>query len=206
MDSDSTELPNAIIHIVDDDELALRSLARFLECGGYSVRAYSTGHEFLRASPTYACALLDLQLPDYSGLELQQALLRHEDPLPVVFLTAYGEVASVADAMKAGAVDFLSKDADGQALLDAVDRAMALSAERRALRIRYQLLSLREREVFAHLITGQLNKQIAYDLGISVQTTKVHRHRVLEKMQADSIVHLSRMAATLGIAPVGCVR
>lgn len=206
MESPSTEQPLPLIHIVDDDELARRSLTRFFECRSYRVRTYATGAEFLDALPTHACALLDLQLPDLSGLELQRALLRHDDPLPVVFLTAHGEVPSSVDAMKAGAVDFLSKGADGDVLLEAVERAIARNVEHRALRLRYETLSPRERDVFAHLISGQLNKQIAYDLGISVQTTKVHRHRVLEKMQADSVVHLSRMAVALGIAPVGCVR
>ena len=206
MHSASTELPATLIHIVDDDELVRRSLTRFLELRGYSVREYATGAEFLEASPTYACALLDLQLPDHSGLELQEVLLRQDDPLPVVFLTAHGQVPSSVEAMKAGAVDFLSKETAGEVLLEAIERAIARSAERWALRMRYRQLSPREREIFAHLISGQLNKQIAYDLGIAVQTTKVHRHRVLEKMRADSIIHLSRIGETLGIAPVGRVR
>lgn len=201
-----SELAVPLLHIVDDDELACASLARFFESAGHAIRTYTTAAAFLDASPTYACAVLDLQLQDGSGLELQQFLMRQEDPLPVVFLTAHGDVLSSVQAMKAGAVDFLSKGVDGSVLLEAVARALARSAERRRLRARYQTLSPREREVLSHLISGQLNKQIAYDLGISVQTTKVHRHRVLDKMRADSLVHLGRLGAELGIVPVGCVR
>jgi FixJ family two-component response regulator len=114
--------------------------------------------------------------------------------------------------MKNGAVDFLTKTSDGATLLEAIARALRhgerlrrVTARRRELRARYGLLSRREREVFAHLISGQLNKQVGFDLGISLQTTKIHRHRVLEKMHAGSIVELARMADDLGIAPVGAV-
>lgn len=195
-----------LLHIVEDDELARKSLARFFESAGHTVHTYATGDEFLRVSPTHACAVLDLQLPDRSGLELQRILLEQQNLLPVVFLTAHGEVPASVQAMKSGAIDFLAKGSDGDDLLRAVTRAIARGTERRSLRIRYESLSPRERDVFSHLISGQLNKQIAFDLGISVQTTKVHRHRVLTKMRADSTVHLSRMGVELGISPVGSVR
>jgi FixJ family two-component response regulator len=133
--------------------------------------------------------------------------------VPVVFLTGRSEIPQSVEAMKQGAVDFLLKTADGSELLAAVSRAIMRDAadreERsriRVLRDRHQRLSPRERQVLAHLISGQLNKQVGFDLGISEQTTKIHRHRVLEKMQAHSIPDLVRMASDLGIAPVGAVR
>jgi FixJ family two-component response regulator len=131
----------------------------------------------------------------------------------VIFLSGHAAVPDSVLAMKAGAVDFLTKSDDGALLLEAINRAFAQDAEnrrrrhrQRELRARYDLLSRREREVFAHLISGQLNKQVGFDLGISVQTTKIHRHRVFEKMQADSLIDLARMGQELGVAPVGTIR
>jgi FixJ family two-component response regulator len=157
--------------------------------------------------------VLDLELPGANGLELQDRLTRAENPLPIVFLTGHGDVPQSVRAMKAGAVDFLTKPVDAPVLLEAVARAIAQDAEKRsartrqiALRDRYDRLTAREREVFAHLISGQLNKQIGFDLGIAERTVKVHRHQVLEKMGADSIADLVRIAADLEIASVGKVR
>ncbi len=136
-----------------------------------------------------------------------------DNPLPIVFLTGYGDIPQSVRAMKAGAIDFLTKPVDAPVLLDAVARAVvrdmesrAARARQRETRCRYNRLTPREREVFAHLISGQLNKQVGYDLGISERTTKIHRHQVLEKMEADSIADLVRMAADLRIAPAGRVR
>ena len=144
---------------------------------------------------------------------MQRTLAQLEDPLPVIFLSGQGDVPDSVEAMKGGAVDFLTKTADGAQLLDAVSRALDRDAEDRRrrgrlreLHARHATLSPREREVLAHLISGQLNKQVGFDLGISEQTTKIHRHRVLEKMRAESIADLVRMASDLGIAPVGSVR
>lgn len=204
-----------IVYVVEDDEATRKATARLLQAAGHAVRTYGTGAEFLNASRarTSGCVVLDLQLPGASGLDVQQALTQTDDALPVVFLSGHGEVSDSVRAMKSGAVDFLTKSTDGSELLEAVSRALARSAEERvtrgrlrALRARYDRLSARERDVFAHLISGQLNKQVAFDLGISEQTTKIHRHRVLDKMQADSIAHLVRMAGDLGIDPVGDVR
>jgi FixJ family two-component response regulator len=157
--------------------------------------------------------VLDLQLPGASGLELQERLTAAENPLPIVFLTGHGDIPKSVRAMKAGAVDFLTKPVEAPVLLDAVARALARDGENRAIRARrdqartcYNRLTPREREVFAHLISGQLNKQIGFDLGITERTTKIHRHQVLAKMEADSIADLVRMAADLGIAPAGTVR
>jgi FixJ family two-component response regulator len=203
-----------VVHVVEDDRACRESTARFLRLSGYQVRTYETATEFLDA-PTNGpgCVVLDLQLPGLSGLDVQQALVRRDDPLPVVFLSGRSEIPQSVQAMKRGAIDFLTKTAEGPELLAAVARALARDADDRARRAhlrslhqRHERLSAREREVLAHLISGQLNKQVGFDLGISEQTTKIHRHRILEKMQASSIAELVRMAAALGIAPVGAVR
>ena len=203
----------AMVHLVEDDEAAREATARFLRLAGYQVTAYRSGAEVLAARLDCGCVILDLQLPGDSGLEVQRQLAAATIPLPVIFLSARAEIADSVQAMKNGAVDFLAKTADGAELLDAIARALAHGerlrrtiSRRVELEARYRLLSRREREVFAHLISGQLNKQVGFDLGISLQTTKIHRHRVLEKMHAASIVELARMADDLGIAPVGAVR
>ena len=203
-----------VVHVIEDDESSRIASSRLLKHAGYVVRVYSTGAEFLAQPPTEAgCLVLDLRLPGPSGLDLQQQLTTAENPLPIVFLTGHGDVPKTVRAMKAGAVDFLTKPVDAPVLLDAVARAIARDAENRVVRARqheararYSRLTPRERDVFAHLISGQLNKQIGYDLGISERTTKIHRRQVLEKMQADSIADLVRTAADLGIAAVGKVR
>jgi FixJ family two-component response regulator len=207
-------LTPVVVHVIEDDESSRIASSRLLKNAGYAVRVYSTGAEFLAQPPTEAgCIVLDLRLPGPSGLDLQQRLTTAENPLPIVFLTGHGDVPKTVRAMKAGAVDFLTKPVDAPVLLDAVARAIARDAENRVVRARqhdararYSRLTPRERDVFAHLISGQLNKQIGYDLGISERTTKIHRRQVLEKMQADSIADLVRTAADLGIAAVGKVR
>jgi FixJ family two-component response regulator len=212
--SGSTGPAPVVVHVIEDDESSRIASSRLLKNAGYAVRVYSTGAEFLAQPPTEAgCIVLDLRLPGPSGLDLQQRLTTAENPLPIVFLTGHGDVPKTVRAMKAGAVDFLTKPVDAPVLLDAVARAIARDAENRVVRARqhdararYSRLTPRERDVFAHLISGQLNKQIGYDLGISERTTKIHRHQVLEKMQADSIADLVRAAADLGIAAVGKVR
>jgi FixJ family two-component response regulator len=203
-----------VVHVIEDDESSRIASSRLLKTAGYVVRVYATGAEFLAQPPTEAgCLVLDLHLPGPSGLDLQQRLTTAENPLPIVFLTGHGDVPKTVRAMKAGAVDFLTRPVEAPVLLDAVARAIARDAENRVVRARqheararYSRLTPRERDVFAHLISGQLNKQIGYDLGISERTTKIHRHQVLEKMQADSIADLVRTAADLGIAAVGKVR
>jgi FixJ family two-component response regulator len=211
----AAESPVSIVHVVEDDEPARTATARLLQAAGYVVRTYETAKEFLSALPSRGCGcvVLDMQLPGASGLDVQKALAEADEPLPVVFLSGRSEVPDSVQAMKSGAIDFLTKTTDGTVLLEAVSRALGRSIEERArrarqreLQARYDRLSPREREVFAHLISGQLNKQVGSDLGISEQTTKIHRHRVLQKMQADSIAQLVRMAADLGVPPLGNVR
>jgi FixJ family two-component response regulator len=204
----------AVVHVIEDDESSRASAVRLLTKAGYAVRAYASGDEYL-ANPAAepGCILLDLRLPGPSGLELQARLSAVDDPLPIVFLSGHGDVVKSVRAMKAGAVDFLTKPVDAPVLLDAVSRAVARDAELRAgrtrqrdARRRFERLTPREREVFTHLISGQLNKQVGFDLGISERTIKIHRRQVLDKMEAASIADLVRIAADLGIEPAGSVR
>ena len=205
------ETAGPVVHLVEDDAATRRATARLLNAAGYVVRTYADGAEFLaERTRGPGCVVLDLQLPGLSGLDVQQCLAEAEESLPVIFVTGHADVADSVQAMKHGAVDFLTKTADAPRLLEAVAAAVLRDREARtrrehlnALRARYGLLTPREREVLAHLISGQLNKQIGFDLGISEQTTKIHRHRVLEKMHADSIATLVRMATDLQIAPTG---
>ena len=205
---------SVIVHLVEDDESSRLASSRLLKSAGYHVRTYATADELLMQPPTGAgCLVLDLQLPGVNGLEVQERLRNAENPLPIVFLTGHGDIPKSVRAMKAGAVDFLTKPVDAAVLLDAVSRAIASDMGNRAIRsrqgearVRYSRLTPREREVFAHLISGQLNKQVGFDLGISERTTKIHRRQVLEKMEADSVADLVRMAADLDIAPVGKTR
>jgi FixJ family two-component response regulator len=209
--NDNMSESSPIVHVVEDDESTREATARFLRAAGHVVQTYASAVEFLEASPTSApgCVVLDLRLPGPSGFDLQQTLMDTSDPLPIVFLSGLGEVQDSVRAMKDGAVDFLTKSADGSALLDAVSRALLLDADNRLkrarqrdVRNRYERLSPREREVFAHLIGGQLNKQVGFELGISEHTVKIHRGRVLDKMEAHSIADLVRLATELGIDPV----
>jgi FixJ family two-component response regulator len=207
-------VPIPVVHVIEDNESSRVASCRLLRNAGYAVRMYSSSDEFLAQPPTDAgCLVLDLHLPGPSGLELQERLTTKENPLPIVFLTGHGDVSKSVRAMKAGAVDFLTKPVDAPVLLEAVARAIAQDAEKRAVRARqqgargrYERLTTREREVFAHLISGQLNKQIGADLGITERTTKIHRHQVLTKMEANSVADLVRVAGDLGVLPVGKVR
>jgi FixJ family two-component response regulator len=203
-----------VVHLVEDDASVRRATARLLRAAGYLVRTYADGTEFLAASAKGpGCVVLDLQLPGLSGLEIQRCLSKTDEALPVVFLSGHAGVSESVEAMKCGAVDFLTKSVNARILLQAVATALTRDQEARSrrehlnvLRTRYERLTSREREVLAHLVSGQLNKQIGFDLGISEQTTKIHRHRVLQKMHADSIASLVRMADDLQIAPAGSPR
>jgi FixJ family two-component response regulator len=205
---------SVVVHLIEDDEPSRTASARLLRVAGYDVCAYATGDEFLAQPPTGpGCLVLDLSLPGQSGLELQERLTAAENPLPIVFLSGHGDVPKTVRAMRAGAVDFLTKPVDPPVLLDAVARAIARDADdrrdrqRRGLaRERYARLTPRQRDVFACLITGRLNKQLGDDLGIAERTIKIHRRLVLQKMEADSIADLVRMAADIGIAPAAHVR
>jgi FixJ family two-component response regulator len=174
------------VRVVDDDTAVLKSLERLLRAAGFAVRTFSSSQDFLQQHDGGApgCVLLDLAMPGLDGLQLQQALVHAGDPCPVIFITGNGDVPSSVRAMKAGAIDFLTKPFDQAQLLAAVrtaidrDRAArAVRAERSSVGMRVAALTARERQVMAHVIAGHLNKQIAADLGIAEKTVKVHRAR-----------------------------
>ena len=200
-----------VVHIVDDDDDVRKATARLLKVAGYAVQGYASSAEFLSQVPLArpGCVVLDVQMPGASGLELQAMLASKDDVPPVVFVTGHGDIPMSVRAIKAGAVDFLTKPVPGEVLLAAVGQALARDVEERAARAharevqaRYERLTPREREVFAHLIGGQLNKQVAFDLGTAERTIKAHRRAIMEKLGAASIVDLTRVAAELHIAPV----
>jgi FixJ family two-component response regulator len=200
-----------VVHIVDDDDDVRQATARLLRAAGYAVQSYASAAEFMAKMPIAepGCVVLDVQLPGPSGLQLHEALARAADELPVVFVTGHGDIPMSVRAIKAGAVDFLTKPVPREALLTAVAQALARDvtarearAHRREVQARYNRLTPREREVFAHLIGGQLNKQVAFDLGTAERTIKAHRHSVMEKLEAESIADLIGVAAELQIAPV----
>jgi len=199
----------AVVFVIDDDPSMLRSLASLLRSVGLEARVFSSAPEFMRAQRPDApgCLVLDVRLPGMSGLAFQQELAKAGIALPVIFITGHGDVPMTVRAMKAGAVEFLTKPFDDQLLLDAINGAIERDRERRRtaaqlteLQTRYRTLTEREREVFKLVIAGRLNKQIADDLSLSVVTVKVHRAHVMRKMLAKSVVDLVRMADQLGVS------
>ena len=202
-----SELP-PIIYVVDDDPAVLKSLERLLRAAGFRPETFGSPQEFIaqHQADRPGCLVLDVTMPGFTGLELQQWLARAQDPLPIVFITGYGDVPTSVRAMKAGAVDFLTKPVDEQALLKAIEDALrrgqedrAARAELASIRERLARLTPREREVLEHVVSGQLNKQIAADLGTVEKTIKVHRARVMYKMGVDSLAQLVRLAQQAGI-------
>jgi len=196
------------VFIVDDDASVRKSVTRLAAAAGYTVRVFASAREFLAGEPAAgpSCVVLDVQMPGLTGLDLQKALADAVHRSAIVFITGHGDVAMSVNAMKAGAVDFLTKPFAGQDLLDAIQRALAkdtrdLGAEARIAEIRQRvsLLTPRETEVFALVVTGMLNKQIAAELGIGEKTVKVHRARVMEKMRAGSVAELVRLADAVGV-------
>ncbi|MGE5801419.1 MAG: response regulator transcription factor [Gemmatimonadota bacterium] len=199
---------DALVAMVDDDPIVLRALARLIGSVGLRVETFPSAQAFLdyRLPDRPACLVLDVQLPGRSGLELQAFLTQAGRDIPIVFITGRGDVPTSVNAMKGGAVDFLQKPFEDQALLDAVFRALDRSRERIAERsgradIERRLASLtpREREVLPLVVAGMLNKQIASALGAAEKTVKVHRGRIMVKMEANSVADLVRMAEKLGI-------
>jgi FixJ family two-component response regulator len=197
-----------IIHVVDDDEPMATAMARLVRAAGFNARTYASASALLAEPAPWppGCIILDVRMPDLSGLDMQKAIAGREDRLPIIFLTGHAEVPDSVRAIQGGAVDFLTKPVEAPVLLDAVMRALAQDAAERAERERqrelkalYDQLTAREREVFAHLITGQLNKQVAADLEISERTIKLHRARIFEKLHVNSIAGLTRLALDLHI-------
>jgi FixJ family two-component response regulator len=201
----------SIVHVVDDDASFRKAVMRLLRAANYEVRGYASASEFLNSGP-YAqpgCILLDLRMPGVGGLDLQDSLSRMEERLPIIFLTGHGDIPTSVLAVKAGAVDFLTKPVSRKLLLRAVQNALSIDAECRMahgilheLQSRYESLTPREREVLAHVVGGKLNKQIAFDLGIAERTIKAHRSSIMGKLGLQSVAELVRFAQKLGIQPV----
>jgi FixJ family two-component response regulator len=207
-----TREADSTVFVVDDDVSFRRSTERLLRLAGFNVRVFGSAGEFLAAGPAEgpACLVLDVRMPGLSGLDLQRELAKAGIAIPIIFITGHGDIAMSVKAMKAGAVEFLTKPLRKQQLLDAIEQALArdrAAREERAklgdLRARYESLTRREREVIAHVVSGLLNKQIAAKLNTVEKTIKFHRAHIMEKMQAGSLAELVRMAADLGVSPAG---
>jgi FixJ family two-component response regulator len=199
-----------LVAVIDDEESVRRSLVRMLDTKGFRAVAFQSAQDFLDSaeSKIVSCVVSDLRMPGVDGLGFQRMLQAKLPHLSMVFITGHGDISASVTAMKAGAVDFLEKPAKGAALIDAIRRASerssrlrAAHAEIGALRACYQTLTRREREVFSLVAVGLLNKQIAAELGIAEKTIKQHRSHVMDKMAAQSLADLVRMAERLGIRP-----
>ena len=201
--------PIATVYIVDDDSSFLTAVSRLLRAGGYTVQTFTTVADLLkRLTPdTAGCVVTDLRMPGQSGLNLQALLVAQNSPLPLIFLSGHGDIPTSVRAMRHGAVDFLSKPVKKQILFEAIERAFSLEAEQRrrhtharALHARFDTLSAREREVLVHIISGKLNKQIAFDVGMTTERTiKAHRASIMNKLNVQSVAELVRFAEELGI-------
>ena len=198
----------AVVYVVDDDPSVRKALERLLRSADYDAMTFASAAEFLDfACPdTAGCLILDIKMPELSGLELQDRLSEKDFSLPIIFITGHGTVPASVRAFKAGAMDFLQKPFNDMELLDAVSRAIEKHRrlrreqnEIKALRTKMETLTPREQEVFCLVVSGLLNKQVAFDLGITEKTVKVHRARVMQKMGAQSLADLVRFAEKLGL-------
>ena len=196
------------VYVIDDDPSMRKALGRLCQAAGLVVKTFASAREFLHGEPptSPACLVLDVHLPGLSGLDLQAELTARNIQTPIVFITGQGDIPTTVRAMRAGAVDFLTKPFRNQDLLTVIHGALSkdqqlqpLQVEKAALQQRFSALTPREREVFVCVIKGLLNKQIADELGASEQTIKVHRGRVMQKMQVDSVAELVRAAVKLGV-------
>ena len=200
----------ATCFVVDDDASVRRSLSFLIQSLGYRVETFDCADAFLARKPHegIGCIITDVKMPGMSGLDLQDVLGRRGAPLPIIFITGHGDLPMGVAAMKKGAVDFLAKPFDEEDLIAAIEAAMdkcrkarEASAVVTAAQRRLEALSAREREVLRHVIAGRLNKQIAHDLGIAEQTVKIHRGRIMKKIQVASLAELVRLADKAGIGP-----
>jgi FixJ family two-component response regulator len=197
------------VYVVDDDPSVRKSLPRLLRAHGFPARAFSSADQFLKSAPCGgpSCLILDVCMPGMGGMELQATLNSLEERnMPVIFVTGHADVPMSVKAMKAGAVDFLTKPFEDKALLSAIDKALEKGtrdllkrASLKDIKTRLCRLTARELDVFKLVVTGMLNKQIAGELGIAEKTVKVHRGRVMEKMKAGSVAELVRLAQCTGI-------
>jgi FixJ family two-component response regulator len=201
---------NATILVIDDDPALRESIGRLLRSLGLDARLFASISEFLESDPPNSptCLVLDVRLPGRSGLDLQRHLALTNRDIPIVFITGHGDIPMTVQAMKGGAIEFLTKPFRDQELLDAVQLGLSRDRARRegegalvALRERFASLSPREREIMVEVARGRLSKQIAGDIGIAEATVKVHRSRLMRKMKAPSLLALSRMAEKLQLAP-----
>jgi FixJ family two-component response regulator len=199
---------DTIIGVVDDDQSVREGLSSLIRSAGLRVETFASAQEFLSRSGagTFSCLVLDIQMPGLSGLDLQKHMTEAEIEIPIVFLTGHGDIPASVRAMKAGAVEFLTKPFEEQELLRAIEEAIERDrlgreqqAHLRALRDRYGSLTAREQQVMQQVVSGLLNKQIAAALEITEFTVKIHRGQVMRKMRADSVAELVRMAADLRI-------
>jgi len=200
----------SIVFVVDDDPSVRRAIKRLVESVGLQVAHFGSAQEFLRSERAAAtsCLVLDVRLPGIGGLDFQRELAAANIRVPVIFITAHGDIPMTVRAMKAGAVEFLTKPFRDQDLLDAIHIALERDHTRRqreaeiaTLRERFESLSAREREVVAMVVSGRLNKQIAAEIGTTENTVKVHRSRAMEKMQAESLADLVKMVERLETLP-----
>lgn len=203
------------IFVVDDDPSARRGLKRLIRAAGYEVETFDSAADFLAADPKDkpGCLVLDVMMPDMTGPQLQETLDKMCCGLPIVFLSAHGDVPTTARAMKQGAVDFLTKPVDAEDLIAAIRDSLELDAGNRARLAKttaftelVRQLTRREHEVMTMVIGGLLNKQIAAELGISEITVKIHRRRVMKKLRIESVAELVRQCAGVGVAPAGASR